>query len=230
MVLNNILSTAIYGFNLHLFQHWAMAHSDTLFPDSFLWGSATAAHQVEGNCNNNNWSDWEVTNRKHHYNFLHSKQPAGRACDHWNLYENDIQLMQMLGLNAYRFSVEWSKIEPEENHIDQSALEHYSRLINSLLAKNITPMITLHHFTHPQWFEKMGAFEEEDNIRYFVRFTKIIFKEYQDRVTYFCVINEPEVFTVQGYITGIFPPEKQNIFLAPDNVFGSNFWKFQGFS
>ena len=191
-----------------------MTHSDLEFPEKFLWGSTTAAHQVEGNCTNNNWSQWENTPSRHSYTFLHDKQSAGEACNHWNLYEQDFCLMENIGLNAYRFSVEWSKIEPEENQFDHSAIEHYSRIIDSLIKKNITPMITLHHFTHPDWFEYKGAFEKENNIKYFLRFTKLVFREFSDRVTFFCVINEPEVFTVQGYFTGIFPPEKQNIYLA----------------
>jgi beta-glucosidase len=191
-----------------------MIHSNSDFPKSFLWGSATAAHQVEGNCINNNWTKWEKTPSRHGYTFLHKKQPAGLACDHWNLYEKDIQLMKELGLNAYRFSVEWSKIEPVENQFDHSAIEHYSLMIDKLLENKITPMITLHHFTHPIWFEKLDAFEKEENIKYFLRFAKLIYKEYQDRVQYFCVINEPAVYTVQGYFTGIFPPEKQNLYLA----------------
>ena len=185
-----------------------------IFPSDFLWGTATAAHQVEGNCNNNNWSNWETSIPSHDYSFLHSKQPAGSACEHWTRYPEDIKLMKELGVNAYRFSVEWSKIEPQPGEFNQNALTHYSTVIDSLISKGITPMITLHHFTNPIWFEELGAFEREENIQYFVRFSQKIFEEYSDRVIYWCTINEPAVYTVQGYFTGIFPPEKQNIRLA----------------
>ena len=184
------------------------------FPNDFLWGTATAAHQVEGNCVNNNWSNWETSPSSHDYSFLHSKQPAGTACDHWKRYPEDIRLMKELGVNAYRFSVEWSKIEPEQGEFNQNALTHYSMVIDSLIAQEITPMITLHHFTNPIWFEKLGAFERQENIQYFVKFSQKVFEEFSDRVIYWCTINEPAVYTVQGYFTGIFPPEKQNIRLA----------------
>ncbi|SVA14781.1 uncharacterized protein METZ01_LOCUS67635, partial [marine metagenome] len=105
------------------------------FPDDFLWGTATAAHQVEGNCVNNNWSNWETSPSSHDYSFLHSKQPAGTACEHWIRYPEDIRLMKELGVNAYRFSVEWSKIEPEQGKFNQNALTHYSMVIDSLIAQ-----------------------------------------------------------------------------------------------
>jgi len=184
------------------------------FPNDFLWGTATAAHQVEGNCVNNNWFNWETSPSSHDYSFLHSKQPAGIACDHWKRYPEDIRLMKELGVNAYRFSVEWSKIEPEQGEFNQNALTHYSMVIDSLIAQGITPMITLHHFTNPIWFEKLGAFERQENIEYFVKFSQKVFEKFSDRVIYWCTINEPAVYTVQGYFTGIFPPEKQNIRLA----------------
>ena len=116
---------------------------------------------MEGNCINNNWFNWEKSPSFHDYSFLHSKQPAGIACDQWERYPEDIRLMKELGVNAYRFSVEWSKIEPEQGEFSQNALTHYSMVIDSLITQGITPMITLHHFTNPIWFEQLGAFEHQ---------------------------------------------------------------------
>ena len=85
-------------------------------------------------------------------------EKCGIACDHWNRYPEDIKLMQELGVKSYRFSVSWSKIMPEEGVVDTSAIRHYSDMVDSLLAAGIEPMITLHHFCHPMWFEEKGAF------------------------------------------------------------------------
>ena len=126
------------------------------------------------------------------------------------LVSRDIKLIKKLGVGHYRFSVEWSKIEPEMGKYNKEALGHYSNLIDDLLKNNIKPVITLHHFSHPIWFDEIGAFEKKENISYLVSFSKRVFDEYSDRVKYWCTINEPGVVAVQGYFTGMFPPGEQN--------------------
>lgn len=177
------------------------------FPKSFLWGTATSSHQVEGNCNNNNWARWENIPGK-----ILNGDKAGLACDHWNKYKEDIQLMKQLGVNTYRFSIEWSKIQPRMNEYSQEAIDHYEQVIDELIAQGIQPMITLHHFTNPLWFEDIGQFEIESNIQYFVNFSEFIFKKFSKKVTYWCVINESEVVAIVGHLFGFFPPGRHNIF------------------
>lgn len=184
--------------------------NDIRFPQEFLWGVATAAHQVEGNSDNNNWSAWENARDENGRPRIKNNQKAGLACDHWNRYREDIVLMQQLGVKAYRFSVEWSKIEPREGEFDEAALQHYREVCDALLAAGLTPMVTLHHFTHPLWFEQKGAFEKAVNIALWIRFCEKVFQALHEKVNFWCTINEPEVFASQGYFQGIFPPGKKD--------------------
>ena len=149
--------------------------SDIHFPSSFAWGTATAAHQVEGNNTNNNWYQWEHSVDENNISRIHNNDKSGMAADHWNRYPEDIKLMKELGVNHYRFSVEWSKIEPENDIFNQNALSHYRKLCKALIKENITPVVTLHHFTHPIWFEELGAFEKVDNSKHFIEFSEIVF-------------------------------------------------------
>ena len=201
------------------------------FSNSFFWGTATASHQVEGNCNNNNWSVWEKSKDEEGIPRIKNNQKSGLACDHWNRYKEDIELIKKIGVTHYRFSLEWSKIEPIKGQYNQESIDHYSNIIDSLIEKNITPVITLHHFTNPIWFDEMGGFEKEQNIDYFVSFCEIVFSKYSSRVKNWCTINEPEVYSVMGYFAAIFPPGKKqpqlavevlkNLLIAHTNVYNS---------
>jgi beta-glucosidase len=178
--------------------------------EEFMWGTATAAHQIEGNCVNNNWAKWENQVLENNKPTIYHNEKSGLACDHWNRVDEDTKLMKDIGCNAYRFSVEWSKIEPEKGKIDKQAVQHYHQEIDALIRNNIIPMITLHHFSHPIWFEDLGAFEKEENIAHFVEFSELVFKEFGSKVKYWCTINEPEVFAVGAYLSGTFPPGKKD--------------------
>lgn len=193
---------------------WDWEWTDTTeveFPENFLWGVATAAHQVEGDCTQNNWWAWEHSKTPQGESRIKTGETSGNACEHWNRYGEDIEHIVELGCNAYRFSIEWSKVEPAENQFDQAALDHYKAVIRALRQQGIEPMVTLHHFTNPVWFEKLGAFQKKKNIPYFVRFAEKVFDELQDQVTYWCTINEPSVYATMGYFRGEFPPGKRNI-------------------
>ena len=196
--------------------HWDWNKIDTTvtFPKGFLWGVATSAHQVEGGCDNNNWSEWERAVDESGKPRIKNGQRAGRACDHWNRYREDIALMLRLGVRAYRFSVEWSKIEPRRGELNEAALRHYQDLSEDLVAAGIEPMVTLHHFTNPVWFEKAGAFEKEENIAEVVAFALRVFDALNGKVRFWCTINEPDVYAAQGYFTGLFPPGKKDPHLA----------------
>lgn len=180
------------------------------FPKSFFWGTATASHQVEGNCNNNNWFNWENSVDDNGNSRIKDNQKAGLACDHWNKYQEDILLLKELGVTHYRLSLEWSKIEPNKGNLDQDVLKHYHKVIDSLIENNITPFITLHHFTNPIWFDDLGSFEKEKNIIHFIDYCKKVFSIYSSKVNNWCTINEPEVYSVMGYFVGVFPPGRKD--------------------
>ena len=180
------------------------------FPKSFFWGTATASHQVEGYCDNNNWYRWENSTDKNGNPRIKDNQKSGIACDHWNKYKDDIELLKELGVTHYRLSLEWSKIEPTLGSFSEDAIIHYSNVIDALIENNITPYITLHHFTNPIWFDDLGGFEKEANITYFIDYCRKVFTSYSARITNWCTINEPEVYSVMGYFSGVFPPGKKN--------------------
>ncbi len=180
---------------------------DVDFPEGFVWGTATAAHQVEGGLTDNNWTWWESQTDKRGRPRIHDGDRVGNAVEHFTRYPDDIRRMsEELGVSSYRFSVAWSRIEPEPGRFDQGALDHYSRVVDTLLAAGIRPMVTLHHFSHPLWFERLQSFERRENIDHFVRFSERVFSELGDRVPQWCTHNEPGPFAVMGWGTGVFPP------------------------
>jgi beta-glucosidase len=184
-------------------------------PDKdFLWGSSTASHQVEGGCTNNNWYEFESAVDEDGKPRISNGQKAGIACDHWNRYQEDIKLMQALNLNAFRFSVEWSKIEPEQGRYDEKALDHYEQVIDELLADNIEPMVTLHHFTDPLWFTAQGAFTQENSPEIFAGFVEKVVSRLGSKVKLWCTVNEPTIYAMQGYFQAHFPPAVKD----PHNV------------
>ena len=192
--------------------------SNMNFPKNFLWGSATCEYQNSGaqNCPNNNWATWENAFDENGKSRIKNAQKSKKSTDHYNLYKEDIYLMKNLGLNSYRFSIEWSLIEPEEGKFDNEAIEHYKNLIDELIKNGITPMITLHHFTTPNWFHEKGSFEKEENIDYFVRFSSFVFNQFSNKVNLWCTINEPAIYSFVGYVLGRFPPGEVDLQKAGD--------------
>jgi len=185
------------------------------FPKDFVWGAASAAHQVEGGHQDiNNFGRWEKQFHENGEPTIANGDKSGLAVDHWNRVEQDTQLMTELGIDAYRFSVSWSKIMPQPSVVDSAALQHYVDEVDILLANGIEPMVTLHHFTHPLWFEDLGGFEKEENIAYFVEFAEVVFNALHSKVTQWCTINEPSVYMFDAYLSGHFPPGKQDPVLA----------------
>jgi beta-glucosidase len=180
----------------------------------FLWGSATSSYQVEGGCTNNNWYAFESAVDEEGRPRILNGQRAGIACDHWNRYPEDIRLMKALNLNAYRFSVEWSKIEPEPGKYDEKVLDHYEQVVDALLAGGITPMVTLHHFTDPLWFSAEGGFLQENSPEIFAGFAEKVAARLGPGVKLWCTVNEPTVYALQGYFQARFPPAVKD----PQNV------------
>jgi beta-glucosidase len=165
------------------------------FSKDFLWGTSTSAYQVEGGIENSDWSQ---------------EFPAGKACDHYNLYEKDFKLLKKLNQNAFRLSIEWSRIEPEPGKFNKKEIEHYRKVLSSLKKKKTKVMLTLHHFTTPWWLVEIGEWENSDVVFYFSRFAKRVFTEYFDFVDFWQTINEPLIYASLGYLEGIWPPETKS--------------------
>lgn len=179
---------------------------------NFLWGVATSAFQLEGSPYAD-WTSWD--------SILDSKPDV---TNHYTLYKEDLNLLKDLGVNAYRFSLEWSRIQPRENIWDEGAIAHYQDIINILLENNIEPMVTIHHFTHPLWFIKKYPWHEDASIEKFSAFVEKITSTIKG-VKYFITFNEPYVLLLGGYLEGCMPPGIKDISLtvkALKNIFTSH--------
>lgn len=173
----------------------------TLREDRFLWGVATSAHQIEGGNEGNDWSRWERLPGK-----IRGDARSGAACGSWERWEEDLDLIRSLGLNAYRFSLEWSRIEPEEGRFDEAAIARYRAILEGCRARGIEPLLTLHHFTNPLWFRDRDGWENRANLAFFERYARLAGERYGDLVDRWITVNEPEVLGFYGYDAGIFPP------------------------
>jgi beta-glucosidase len=173
---------------------------DRVFPDRFLWGSATAAHQVEGNNRNNDWWAAEQAGRLPH--------KSGLACDHFQRFDQDFALLADLGQISHRLSIEWSRIEPRPGELSHQALDHYRRVLESLRAHGIEPIVTLHHFSNPIWLAEQGGWTRREVVGRFSRFARRVVREYRDLVRYWVTLNEPGVYASQGWILGVWPPNR----------------------
>ncbi|MER3419785.1 MAG: beta-glucosidase [Chloroflexota bacterium] len=174
------------------------------FPDGFLWGSAVAAHQVEGNNWASDWWAWE------HVPNTPCVEPSGDACDFYHRYREDIALLAALGHRVFRFSVEWARIEPEAGEFSRAALAHYRRVLGACHDAGLIPMVTLHHFTSPRWFTERGGWEREENASFFGRYVERVMRALGDLVPYVCTINEPNIVATLGYLAGVFPPGRRD--------------------
>jgi len=186
--------------------------SNHIFPHDFMWGVASSAHQVEGGCHNNQWTAWEKLGR------IKSGDQVGQACDWWNNAEQDFDLAQSLGVNALRLSLEWSRIEPGEGQWDEAALLRYRKMLMALHDRGIRPFVTLHHFTNPFWFEERGAFELQESVALFERYTQRVVPALRDLCSDWCTFNEPNVYAALGYFLGEFPPGRKGRFLQAAHV------------
>ena len=174
-------------------------------PDSLLLGSATASTQVEGSSDPNSWLDWSAKG------YIKDGTTPLIAADHYNRYKEDFDLMSKMGMQIYRMGIEWSRIEKEPGVFDQKVIEHYRNMISYLQKKDIKVLVTLHHFTNPQWFEEMGAFENEESIHLFLRFAQFVISSLQDLVDEWITFNEINVYAIHGFFFGIWPPGKKSI-------------------
>ncbi|TSC75400.1 MAG: beta-glucosidase [Parcubacteria group bacterium Gr01-1014_33] len=201
------------------------------FPSGFFWGAATSAHQVEGG-NRNDWAEWEHANakrlvaeakKKQWPDFVLRNYPnplqeenyvSGRACDHYNRFREDFDIAKSLDHNAHRFSIEWSRIEPEEGKFDEREIEHYREVIRALRERGMEPFVTLWHWTDPLWVRDQGGWRNPKTVTDFVRFSKHLMEQFQELVQYWQPLNEPNIYTGFGYITGAQPPGEKNVIHA----------------
>jgi beta-glucosidase len=178
-------------------------------PRGFQMGTATAAHQIEGG-NDNDWTDWEQGSFPDGTPHIVGGAQSGLAGDSWNRFDEDLALMQQLGANVYRFSVEWSRLEPVEGAWDAEAMARYREWTVKLRAAGIEPMVTLHHFTLPKWVAAKRGFETEATRAAFVAFVRRVGAELADTVDVWCPFNEINVYAAQGYLSGVWPPGKKD--------------------
>jgi beta-glucosidase len=174
------------------------------FPDGFLWGTATAAHQVEGGNWNNDWWAWE------HAPGTPCEEPSGDAVDHLWRYPGDLDIMRDLGFGSYRFSLEWSRIEPEEGEFSSAALDHYQRVIDACHERDLQACVTFHHFTTPRWAAAYGGWADPGVVDRFTRFVEVAAERLGPTIDMACTINEPNVVGLMGYMWGLFPPGAAN--------------------
>ncbi len=199
-----------------------------VFPKGFYWGASTASHQVEGGTVNQ-WSVWELGHAnelaktaKSRIGQLHSwrdiKEQAekpdnyvsGQGVDHYKRYRHDFDIAQSLNMNAFRFGIEWSRLEPSEGQWDEKAVEHYKKYIAELRSRNMEPFLNIWHWTMPTWFAEKGGFVRTKNLKYWRRFVHKVADEFGADLKYIITINEPNVYTSFSYLTGEWPPQDTN--------------------
>jgi len=175
--------------------------SELAFPNGFMWGTATAAHQVEGGNTNCDWWEWERRPG------TPCREPSGDAIGGYDRYDADANLIAGFGFNTYRFSVEWARIEPAEGTFDEGQLRHYRDVVESVRAAGMTPMVTLNHFTLPMWAARKGGWLWDGLPALFGRYCRRVVEAMDDSVDWYCTINEPGVVAFGGYMGALgFPP------------------------
>jgi beta-glucosidase len=189
---------------------------DFTFPEGFLWGAATAAHQIEGSplADGAGPSIW--TRFAHTPGMILNGDTGDVACDHYRRWKDDVRLMRELGLQAYRFSVSWSRILPQgTGAINQAGIDFYSRLVDELLANDIEPMLTLYHWDLPAALDDRGGWLNRDSAEWFADYGRVMFRALDGRVKKWVTLNEPWVITDGGYLHGALAPGHRNRFEAP---------------
>jgi len=177
------------------------------FPEGFLWGTATASHQVEGGNTNNNWYAWESQPGR-----IAKGHKSGLACDWWGgRWQEDLRNAANNGQNAHRLSIEWSRVQPAPDRWDDEALAYYREIIQGARKLGLKPMVTLHHFTEPLWLYDRGSWENERTPEYFAAYVRKVVGALSDFVDLWVTINEPAVYVTGGYIDGNFPPGKSDL-------------------
>jgi beta-glucosidase len=172
------------------------------FPDGFVWGVAAASHQIEGGNWNNDWWAFE------HAPGSPCVERSGDCTNSFHLFADDIALVRVHGFGAYRFSIEWSRIEPEDGEFSLAALDYYRRLIAECHEQGVEPVVTFHHFSNPRWVAALGGWEAPEIVDRFTRYCERTVAHLGDLITIGCTINEPNALSILGYLFGQWPPGK----------------------
>lgn len=176
--------------------------SDLVFPERFLWGASTSAHQVEGGNVNSDWWAWEQSGRV--------AEKSGRACDSWNRWREDLDLAASLGLSAFRLSVEWARVEPEPGRFDDDALAHYAEVVRGIHERGMQSVVVLWHFTHPAWFSADGApWLRRDAAAAFGRYAHRVAEALGEHVDLWATINEANTYVDHAFVIGEWPPGRR---------------------
>ena len=179
---------------------------DYIFPKNFEWGGAQSAYQTEGNNFNNDWYEFEQKT-----GHIKNNDKCGETANHYELFEQDFQIFQILNHTAHRTGIEWSRIIPTENEIDKDEIEHYHKVFESLEKHHLKGFVTLYHFTVPIWFERKGGFQKTKNLKFFQEYCETIAKNFPE-IKFWNPINEPGIVPFIGYLVGQFPPGKKSFF------------------
>jgi beta-glucosidase len=198
------------------------------FPKDFLWGASTSSHQIEGGLTNS-WTVWETANaerlakgaEKRYHTFpswpaiqAQAENPqnyiSGAAAEFYTRYASDLDLAQSLNFNAFRFSLEWSRIEPRKGEFDQEVLNHYREMVQACRERGLEPLLTLWHWTMPVWLVEEGGMEGRKTPEYFARYTEKVCEAVGDQITFWITLNEPEVYAANGMLEGVWPPQKHS--------------------
>lgn len=174
-------------------------------PDGMRLGVAAAATQIEGGSKENSWYEWFLQGH------IEDGSDPSVAAMHYELYAQDAKLMRDMGIQDYRMGIEWARLEPRRGEFDDAAFAHYRRELLLLKELGIEVLLTIHHFTNPLWFERLGAFENPECADIFLAFVKKVVEELGDLVSEYITINEPNVYTASGYFLGIWPPGKKSM-------------------
>ncbi|MDP2641634.1 MAG: glycoside hydrolase family 1 protein [Candidatus Yanofskybacteria bacterium] len=171
------------------------------FPEGFLWGTATSAHQIEGDNIHSDWWKAEQEGKVPH--------KSGRACDSYNRYEEDFDLAKAMHNNAHRFSLEWARIEPEEGKFTKEEIEHYRKVIRAAKERGLEPFVTLHHISNPRWFIEKDGWKSKNAPKYFARYVQFVAEHLGMEATYWITMNEPDIWNAKGYLSCDTPPFKK---------------------
>ena len=171
------------------------------FPAPFSWGTSTSAYQIEGGNDNTDWWRFERLPNSP------AAEVCGDACDSWHRYEEDLDILAALGLDSFRLSVEWARIQPDQGVVSSEALAHYRNVLLACRERSITPVVTLHHFTLPLWVADHGGFESPDIVGWIAQYAAVVSEALGDLIGVACTINEPNIVALMGYLLGTFPPQ-----------------------
>ena len=174
------------------------------FPENFLLGVSSAAAQIEGGEVRSNWNDW------YHRGYIKDGSNPAVADDHWNRWKEDCDLMAAMGMRVCRLGLEWARLVPERGKPSQEVIRHYREELSYLRDRDIRPLVTIHHFSNPMWFEEKGAFAKRENLEDFLDFVRLCGESFGDLVGDWITINEPNVYATNGYCFGLWPPGRKS--------------------